>query len=87
MTAMTKVQAAYFQATWNELGSPLCEHRKIDLERSEDGYVTGNYRCLACGHRSPANALSPLAANLHQPILAASYSIGSTLSRMNVATV
>ena len=47
---MTKVQAAYLQATWNELGSPLCEHRKLDLERSEDGYVTGNYRCLACGY-------------------------------------
>ena len=47
---MTKVQAAYLKATWNALGSPLCEHRKIDLERSEDGSMTGNYRCLACGH-------------------------------------
>ena len=46
---MTKVQAAYLQAMWNELGSPLCEHHKLDLERSEDGYVTVNYRCLACG--------------------------------------
>jgi hypothetical protein len=49
-TDMTKVQATYLQATWNELGSPLCEHLKIDLERSEDGYMTGNYRCLACGY-------------------------------------
>jgi hypothetical protein len=47
---MTKVQAAYLQATWNQLGSPLCEHLKVDLERSEDGYVTGTYRCLACGY-------------------------------------
>ena len=47
---MKKVQAAYLQATWNQLGSPVCEHLKIDLERSEDGYVTGNYRCLACGY-------------------------------------
>ena len=46
---MTKVQAAYLQATW-KLGSPFCEHLKIDLERSEDGYVTSNYRCLACGY-------------------------------------
>ena len=38
---MTKVQAAYLQARWNELGSPLCEHRKIDLERSEDGLYDG----------------------------------------------
>lgn len=47
---MTKAQAADLQATWNELGSPLCEHLKIDLERNEDGYVTGNYRCTACGY-------------------------------------
>ena len=46
---MTTIQAAYLQATWNALGSPLCEHHKIDLERNEDGYVTGNYRCLECG--------------------------------------
>ena len=47
---MTKVQAACLQATWNELGAPLCEHLKVDLERSEDGYVTCTYRCLACGY-------------------------------------
>ena len=47
--AMTTGQAALLQATWDELGSPLCEHRKVELERSEDGYVTGNYRCIACG--------------------------------------
>ena len=46
---MTKLQAWYLQATWNQLGFPLCEHLKIDLEGSEDGYMTGNYRCLACG--------------------------------------
>ena len=46
-TDMTKVQATYLQATWNELGFPLCEHLKLDLERSEDGYMTGNYRYLA----------------------------------------
>ena len=47
---MTKVQAAYLRAIWNALGSPLCEHRKIDVERSEDGHMTGNSRCLACGY-------------------------------------
>jgi len=46
---MTKVQAAYLQATWNQLGSPLCKHLKIDLERSEDGSMTGSYRCTDCG--------------------------------------
>ncbi len=49
-TDMTKVQAAYLQAAWNQLGTPLCEHLKVDLERSEDCYATGNYRCLACSH-------------------------------------
>lgn len=49
-TEMTKGEAAYLQATWNQLGSPLCEHLKVDLERGDDGYVTGTYRCLACGH-------------------------------------
>jgi hypothetical protein len=34
---MTKAQARDLPDTWAELGSPLCEHRKIDLERSEDG--------------------------------------------------
>jgi hypothetical protein len=28
--------------------SPPCEHLFIDVERTEDGYVTGNYRCTAC---------------------------------------
>jgi len=49
VTDLTKVQAADLQAIRIELGSPLCEHRRIDLERNEDGYMTGNYRCLACG--------------------------------------
>jgi hypothetical protein len=53
---MTKVQAAYLQATWNHLGSPCCEHLKIDLERSEDGYVTGTYGDALCVH--PQNPTS-----------------------------
>jgi hypothetical protein len=70
---MTKVQATCIQATWNQLGSQLCEHLKVDLERSEDGYVTGTYRCIACGY---ANTLSPLPAHPYQPMF-----------RMNVTTV
>ena len=49
-TDMTKAQAACLQGTWYQLGSPLCEHLKVELERNEDGYVTGNYRCIACGY-------------------------------------
>lgn len=47
---MTKGEAADLQATWTQQGDPpLCVHLKIDLERSEDGYMTGKYRCLGCG--------------------------------------
>ena len=47
---MTKAQAAELHANWHQQGeSPICVHRKIDLERSEDGYMTGTYRCTACG--------------------------------------
>jgi hypothetical protein len=51
---MTKAEAAELQVRWiQQMDSPLCVHRKIDLERSEDGYMTGNYRGLACGHSVP----------------------------------
>ena len=48
---MTKTQAAELQAKWNRQVKypPLCEHLKVDVERNEDGYVTGSYRCTACG--------------------------------------
>lgn len=49
VTDLTKAQADDLQAIWIELGSPPCEHRRIDLERNEDGCMTGAYRCLACG--------------------------------------
>jgi hypothetical protein len=47
---MTKDQAAELQVKWKQQDPPrLCEHQKIDLERNEDGYVTGRYYCLTCG--------------------------------------
>jgi formylmethanofuran dehydrogenase subunit E len=47
---MTKAQAAELQVKWKQQDPPrLCEHPKIDIERNEDGYVTGNYRCRECG--------------------------------------
>ena len=48
---MTKTQAAELQAKWNRQVKypPVCEHLKVDVERNEDGYVTGSYRCTACG--------------------------------------
>jgi hypothetical protein len=50
---MTKAQAFKLQATWHQMGSPFCDHLNLDLERTEDGYLTGNYRCLACGDAVP----------------------------------
>ena len=47
---MTKAQAAELQAMWKQQDPPrLCAHIKIDMERNEDGYVTGRYYCLTCG--------------------------------------
>jgi len=51
--AMRKAQAVDLQATWNHAGSPLCEHLKVDFERTENGYLTGNYFCIACGQSVP----------------------------------
>lgn len=51
---MTKAQAAELQVKWKQQDPPrLCEHPKIDMEWNEDGYVTGNYRCTACGNSFP----------------------------------
>jgi hypothetical protein len=47
---MTKAEADALQVKWTQQGDPpLCEYLKIDLERIEDGYMTGTYRYLTCG--------------------------------------
>jgi hypothetical protein len=63
---MTKAQASDLQAKWKQqVNPPPCEHLLIDVERTEDGYVTGNYRCTACGdlvsrkHHSPSENSQP----------------------------
>lgn len=57
---MTKAQATELQMKWKQqVTPPPCEHLKIDLERSEDGYVTGNYRCTACGDLVSRESHSP----------------------------
>ena len=51
---MTKAQAAELQAMWKQQDPPrLCAHIKIDMERNEDGYMTGNYFCTACESSYP----------------------------------
>src|SRR5262245_23793872 len=47
---ITKTQAAALQTKWKQLPDPpLCEHRQQEMESSDNGYLTGNYRCLLCG--------------------------------------
>jgi hypothetical protein len=47
---MTRSQAAELRAKWKERVDPTtCEHLNQKLESSDDGYLTGNYHCIACG--------------------------------------
>lgn len=34
----------------NRPKSAFCEHWKLNLEITPEGYMTGRYRCLLCGH-------------------------------------
>ena len=46
---MTKEQAAALRVQWAEGENPPCRHLHLELEHSNDGYLTGNYHCTACG--------------------------------------
>jgi rubredoxin len=47
---MTPKQAADLQAKWEEQKhSYRCPHAALDMEWTEDGRYTGNYRCRSCG--------------------------------------
>ena len=47
---MTPSQAAELQEKWKrEKHSYRCPHAAVDMESTEDGDYTGNYRCHACG--------------------------------------
>lgn len=46
---MTKAQAAALRGTWAEGVDVPCQHLHLELEHSNDGYVTGHYHCTACG--------------------------------------
>lgn len=53
-TEMTKSEAAELQLRWTQQGNrPLCEHRKVKLEQTEGGEVSGTYRCTTCGEVVP----------------------------------
>ncbi len=47
---MTATQAAELRMKWNERVNPQpCEHLTLELERSDNRYLTGNYICIVCG--------------------------------------
>ena len=47
---MTTNQAAELRKKWEQqANSPTCEHHDLELERSDNGYLTGNYNCVVCG--------------------------------------
>ena len=47
---MTTTQGAELRAKWRErINPPPCEHLTLKLERTETGYLTGNYNCTVCG--------------------------------------
>jgi hypothetical protein len=46
---MTKAQAAALRGTWADGVEVPCLHLHLELEHSNDGYVTGHYHCTACG--------------------------------------
>jgi hypothetical protein len=47
---MTATQAAELRVKWKQRVKPSpCEHLNLELERSDNGYLTGNYTCIVCG--------------------------------------
>jgi hypothetical protein len=36
-----------------------CEHQHLKLEETDNGYLTGNYRCIDCGEPVAPKALAP----------------------------
>ena len=47
---MTKTEAKRLRESWKKLDNPIkCTHMVLILERSDNGYLTGNYICTTCG--------------------------------------
>ncbi len=47
---MTVTQAAELRVKWKQRVNPTpCDHLSLELERSDNGYLTGNYICIVCG--------------------------------------
>jgi hypothetical protein len=46
---MTKAQAAALRMKWAEGEDLPCKHLHLELEHTDDGYLTGHYHCTTCG--------------------------------------
>ena len=47
---MTKTEAAQLRKSWKMLENHVnCQHMVLLLERTDNGYLTGNYVCTTCG--------------------------------------
>ena len=58
---MTTTQAATLRQKWNQRTNQECEHKMLELETSEQAYLTGNLTASFAGPRgSKANEVMPL---------------------------
>ena len=47
---MTPSQAAELREKWKQNVVPQsCPHARVELESSDNGYLTGNHHCTVCG--------------------------------------
>jgi len=47
---VTTSQATELRVKWTQrVDAPPCEHLNLEREWSDNGYVTGNYKCIVCG--------------------------------------
>jgi len=56
---MTKAQAAALRVKWAEEEDRPCKHLHLELEHSNEDYLTNNYHCTACGKLVAANTRDP----------------------------
>ncbi|OAI45106.1 hypothetical protein AYO43_08490 [Nitrospira sp. SCGC AG-212-E16] len=56
---MTKAQAAALRVKWAEEVDRPCKHLHLELEHSNEDYLTDNYHCTACGELVAANTHDP----------------------------
>jgi transposase-like protein len=56
---MTETQAAALRVRWAERVCPPCQHLNLELEHNDNGYLTGDYHCTACGESIAVTTRDP----------------------------